>query len=266
MKRTTKRTRGESSVEPPPWNHPLARYFASNEDFVYYEMRLAGRKEIPPRYLDPNLLVTQNFDHLREILEYQGIMNFVQIRDKYYPDLVAIAYSTLMIEVNEENESDFSLVFKLGKDEYKLGCSELAIIWGLPIQGCLFEGGKTPIGDWGYLKENAMGIFNLTQDLIIMWAMVNNININWPYFIMQHMIRLKRKETSGGLGGAIEEGQEDQEAQEAPPQAQEQAGPSMSDLMQVLQRIECKQNRMDRRLHRIEQYMEIEEDEDVDQD
>ncbi|MED6214332.1 hypothetical protein PIB30_102049, partial [Stylosanthes scabra] len=163
MKRTTKRTRGESSVEPPPWNHPLARYFASNEDLVYYEMRLVGRKEIPPRYLDPNLLVTQNFDHLREILEYQGIMNFVQIRDKYYPDLVAVAYSTLMIEVNEENDSDFSLVFKLGKDEYKLGCSELAIIWGLPNQGCLFEGGKTPIGDWGYSKENAMGIFNLTQ-------------------------------------------------------------------------------------------------------
>ncbi|MED6154068.1 hypothetical protein PIB30_108404 [Stylosanthes scabra] len=210
MKKTTKRTRGESSVEPPPWNHPLARYFASNEDLVYYEMRLAGRKEIPPRYLDPNLLVTQNFDHLREILEYQGIMNFVQIRDKYYPDLVAIVYSTLMIEVNEENESDFSLVFKLGKDEYELGCSELAIIWGLPNQGCLFEGGKTPIGDWGYSKENAMGIFNLTQvsghatvcdeDLIIMWAMVNNIKINWSYFIVQHMIRLKKKETSGGLG------------------------------------------------------------------
>ncbi|MED6142251.1 hypothetical protein PIB30_111833, partial [Stylosanthes scabra] len=48
MKKTTKRTREESSVEPPPWNHPLAQYFASNEDLVYYEMRLAGRKEIPP--------------------------------------------------------------------------------------------------------------------------------------------------------------------------------------------------------------------------
>ncbi|MED6202905.1 hypothetical protein PIB30_110282, partial [Stylosanthes scabra] len=167
-------------------------------------------------------------------------------------------------------------------------------------------GGKTPIGDWGYSKENAMGIFNLTQDLIIMWAMVNNIKINWPYFIVQHMIRLKKKETSGGLGylclwtrifnrvgidltnekvkhvpsqscidirllrkmgrGVIEEGQEDQETQEAPPQAQEQVGPSMRDLMQVLQRIERKQDRLDRRLHRIEQYMEIEEDEDEDQD
>ncbi|MED6137846.1 hypothetical protein PIB30_068855, partial [Stylosanthes scabra] len=232
--RTTKRTRGESSVEPPPWNHPLARYFASNEDLVYYEMRLAGRKEIP-------------------------------LRDKYYPDLVAIAYSTLMIEVNEENESDFSLVFKLGKDEYKLGYSELAIIWGLPNQGCLFEGGKTLLMIGAEYRTLLYIISYILQprvsghatvcdeDLIIMWAMVNNIKINWPYFIVQHMIRLKRKETSGGLGylclwtrifnhvgidltnekvkhvpsqgcidirllrkmgrGAIEEGQEDQEAQ-----------------------------------------------------
>ncbi|MED6226905.1 hypothetical protein PIB30_108357, partial [Stylosanthes scabra] len=269
MKRTTKRTRGESSVEPPPWNHPLARYFASNEDLVYYEMRLAGPKEISPRYLVPNLLVTQNFDHLREILEYQGIMNFVQIRDKYYPNLVAIAYSTLMIEVNEENKSNFSLVFKLGKDEYKLGCSELAIIWGLPTQGCLFEGGKTLL------------VIGVTQKKML-WGYLISLKINWPYFIVQYMIRLKKKETSGGLGylclwtrifnrvgidltnekvkhvpsqscidirllrkmgrGAIEEGQEDQETQEAPLQAQEQAGPSMRDLMQVLQRIERKQD------------------------
>ncbi|MED6214406.1 hypothetical protein PIB30_102750 [Stylosanthes scabra] len=282
MKRTTKRTRGESSVEPPPWNHPLARYFASNEDLVYYEMRLAGRKEIPPR-------------------------------DKYYPDLVAIAYSTLMIEVNEENESDFSLVFKLGKDEFKLDCSELAIIWGLPSQGCLFEGGKTPIGDWGYSKENAMGIFNLTQGT---HAKIPCNPMRAEYrtllYIISYILQPRvsghatKKETSGGLGylclwtqifnhvgidltnekvkhvpsqscidirllrkmgrGAIEEGQEDQETQEAPPQAQEQAGLSMRDLMQVLRRIERKQDRLDRRLHRIEQYMEIEEDEDEDQD
>ncbi|MED6129337.1 hypothetical protein PIB30_106956 [Stylosanthes scabra] len=69
----------------------------------------------------------------------------------------------------------------------------------------------------------------------------------------------------------IEEGEEQQEP--PPPQEQapqEQAGPSeqpsMRDIMQFLQRIERKQARMDRRLHRIEQYMEIEEDEDEDQD
>ncbi|MED6225833.1 hypothetical protein PIB30_097513, partial [Stylosanthes scabra] len=71
------------------------------------------------------------------------------------------------------------------------------------------------------------------------------------------------------MGRGIEEGEEQQET--PPPQEQapqEQAGPSeqpsMRDIMQVLRRIERKQARMDRRLHRIEQYMEIEEDEDQD--
>ncbi|QHO37271.1 uncharacterized protein DS421_4g110020 [Arachis hypogaea] len=50
IKRTIKKSKGSSSVVPPPNDHPLARYFASNEDLQFYEARLAGRKEIPPRY------------------------------------------------------------------------------------------------------------------------------------------------------------------------------------------------------------------------
>ncbi|MED6190361.1 hypothetical protein PIB30_105082, partial [Stylosanthes scabra] len=50
MKKTQKRSReGQSSVEPPPSNHPLAKWFHANEDLIFYELRLAGRKEIPPR-------------------------------------------------------------------------------------------------------------------------------------------------------------------------------------------------------------------------
>ncbi|MED6172925.1 hypothetical protein PIB30_054402 [Stylosanthes scabra] len=65
--------------------------------------------------------------------------------------------------------------------------------------------------------------------------------------------------------------------EEAPQVPQDQAGPSqqssMLDLMPVLQRIEQNQERMDcrfqsvdRRLHRIKQHLEIEEDENENQD
>ncbi|MED6227218.1 hypothetical protein PIB30_111331, partial [Stylosanthes scabra] len=91
MKKTQKRSReGESSVESPPSNHPLAKWFHANEDLIFYELRLAGRKEIPP--------------------------------------------------------------------------SRLASIWKLPLDGCLFEGGKVPLEDWGYDKMRAMEMFNLTQN------------------------------------------------------------------------------------------------------
>ncbi|MED6198248.1 hypothetical protein PIB30_064333 [Stylosanthes scabra] len=86
------------------------------------------------------------------------------------------------------------------------------------------------------------------------------------------------------MGRAMEDqGQEEEapQAHQAPqapqashePQASPSQQPSMLDLMHVLQRIEQNQDRMDhqfqsvdRRLHRIEQYLEIEEDEDEDQD
>ncbi|MED6184582.1 hypothetical protein PIB30_048793 [Stylosanthes scabra] len=209
MKKTQKRSReGESSVEPPPPNHPLAKWFHAHENLIFYELRLAGRKEIPPR-------------------------------DKYYPELTCIAYATLGIETSSQYPNDFSLVFMLGKDTYKLHCSRLSRIWNLPLGGCLFEGGKIPMEDWGYNKMRAMELFNLTQnekskipcqpmndeyrtllylityvleprvsghgnvadeDLVSMWAMVNDIKINWPYLILHDMLRLKGKDTSGGIG------------------------------------------------------------------
>ncbi|MED6129129.1 hypothetical protein PIB30_104875 [Stylosanthes scabra] len=161
------------------------------------------------------------------------------------------------------------------------------------------------------LMPRSTGHLHVTiDDLVTMWAMVNDIKIYRPYFIAHNMLRFTKSDHSKGLGYAylwtrifeylgidvsgeserrisqnniidertihhmgrgIEEGEEQQEP--PPPQEQapqEQAGPSeqpsMRDIMHVLQRIERKQAHMDRRLHRIEQYMEIEKDEDEDQD
>ncbi|MED6184317.1 hypothetical protein PIB30_046258 [Stylosanthes scabra] len=149
----------------------------------------------------------------------------------------------------------------------------------------------------------------IDDDIITIWAIVNEIKINWTYFIVQHMLRFTKGTSTTGfdyvclwsrifhhfcidlseklgktmgsssvidirtfhhMGRAMEE-QEQEEQVQPPPQ--DQAGPSMQDMMQVLQRIEQNQARMDqhfqnvdRRLYRIEQYLEIEEDEDEEQD
>ncbi|MED6215137.1 hypothetical protein PIB30_110445 [Stylosanthes scabra] len=122
------------------------------------------------------------------------------------------------------------------------------------------------------------------DDLVTMWAMGLGYAYLWTRIfeylgidfsgesgrrISQNNIIDER--TIHHMGRGIAEGEEQQEP--PPPQEQapqEQVGPSeqpsMRDIMQVLQRIERKQARMDRRLHRIEQYMEIKEDEDEDQD
>ncbi|MED6141987.1 hypothetical protein PIB30_108980, partial [Stylosanthes scabra] len=228
MKKTQKRSReGESSFETPPSNHPSAKWFHANEDLIFYELRLAGRKEIPPRYLNPTLLDSHNFSHLKEMLNMQGLMDFLQIREKYYPELTSIAYATLGIESDSQNPSNFSMVFKLGRNLYRVHCDTLGRIWNLPIEGCLFEGGKIPLDDWG------MQMFNLTQNekskipcqtmndeyrtllYLVTYVLeprvsghgnvadedlVNEIKINWPFLILHHMHRIKGKDTSGGIG------------------------------------------------------------------
>ncbi|MED6200202.1 hypothetical protein PIB30_082818 [Stylosanthes scabra] len=140
------------------------------------------------------------------------------------------------------------------------------------------------------LMPRAHGHGDVTDDdLVIMYAMVNEITISWTYFIVQHMLRFTKSQSSTGFGGVIGirifhhmgramEEEEAPQAHQAPQASHEaQAGPSqqpsMLDLMHVLQRIEQNQDRMDRRfqrvdrrLHWIEQYLEIEEYEDEDQD
>ncbi|MED6119486.1 hypothetical protein PIB30_012393 [Stylosanthes scabra] len=110
MKKTQKRSRDEeTSVEPPPSNHPLAKWFLANEDLIFYELRLAGRKEIPPRTL-----------------------------------LYLVTY---------------------------------------------------------VLEPRVTGHGNVAdEDIVLMWAMVNEVKINWPYLILHHMLRLKEKYTFGGIG------------------------------------------------------------------
>ncbi|MED6202889.1 hypothetical protein PIB30_110118, partial [Stylosanthes scabra] len=104
----------------PPSDHPLFQYFSRLDDLNHYIFNFSERKEISPRYLDINILETQNFNVLHSILSSQGLIDFVQIRESYYPELIAIAYSTLSIEFNEECATEFTLRFRLLKNEYEI--------------------------------------------------------------------------------------------------------------------------------------------------
>ncbi|MED6189330.1 hypothetical protein PIB30_094925 [Stylosanthes scabra] len=195
-KSTAKKAKqGEMKVEPPPQGHPMAKFFTNLADFNNYIMNFAPRKEITPRYLDLDLLHSQNFNELYRILVRQDFLDFVRLRDYYYPDLVAIAYTSLTMEFEE----------------------------GLKGPNCI-----------NYATLRQMG-----RDL------------------------------------AQEQPQQAPQDQAGPSEQEHQAGPSeqpsMRDMMQVLLRIEQHQanmdthlTRVDQRLSRIEQYFEIDEDEDQD--
>ncbi|MED6201911.1 hypothetical protein PIB30_099800 [Stylosanthes scabra] len=98
---------GSSSMEPPPQDHPLTQWFYNKEDFDLYLSDFAPRKVVPP---------------------------------SYYPDLIAIAYTTLDVEFEED---DLVFSFKIGKNTYALESSELSAIWSLNYNGEKVESGHT---------------------------------------------------------------------------------------------------------------------------
>ncbi|MED6207980.1 hypothetical protein PIB30_040661 [Stylosanthes scabra] len=163
VKRPTKKSRGASfSIEPPPQDHPLAQWFYNKEDFDLYLSDFAPRKVVPPRYLEPNFFDQHRYPNLLGILVRQNLVNYMKIKDSYYPDLIAIAYTTLDVEF-EENDLVFS--FKIGKNTYALESSELSAIWRLNYDGEKVES-RNASEDFrrNYSKENACIMFNVPID------------------------------------------------------------------------------------------------------
>ncbi|QHO19586.1 uncharacterized protein DS421_11g330280 [Arachis hypogaea] len=49
-------------------------------------------------------------------------------------------------------------------------------------------------------KHNHGILFN--EDILVLWAMVTGKEINWPYFMVHHMLEMKKGKSSVGLGYA----------------------------------------------------------------
>ncbi|MED6227197.1 hypothetical protein PIB30_111072 [Stylosanthes scabra] len=167
-KQTAKRTRNEDVVHmEPPSDHPLFKYFSRLDDLNNYTLNFSERVVISPRYLDIQLLDSQNFNQLSTILHDQGLIDFVQIKNIWYPELIRICYSTVSINFNEEQPMEFTMKFRLNKVDYELDSHRLASIWNLDRvytnDACLFDGNKTP-ESWGpHVKRQALDLFNIQR-------------------------------------------------------------------------------------------------------
>ncbi|MED6187399.1 hypothetical protein PIB30_076070 [Stylosanthes scabra] len=227
-KNTAKRARqGETSMEQPLQDHPIARFFTNLVEFNNYLIKFAPRKEITPRYLSMSLLDSQNSHNVCRILSRQRLDEFMTLRDRFYPDLIAIAYSTMIIASNEENPSQFTINFSMGNTKYALNVVEFCHLTHLNWEGTLFKSGDNLPSDWHFNRIEARHYFNLDpnsgnkipikpmsdethnhgvvmdDDLVILWAMVHNLEINWSYFIVQHMKKIQEGSTTLGLAYVI---------------------------------------------------------------
>ncbi|MED6224451.1 hypothetical protein PIB30_084169 [Stylosanthes scabra] len=95
----------------------MAKFFTNLADFNNYIMNFAPRKEITPRYLDLDLLHSQNFNELYRLLIRQDLLDFVRLRDYYYPDLdgpttSGLGYVILWTRICKYFNIDFSNILQ----------------------------------------------------------------------------------------------------------------------------------------------------------
>ncbi|MED6107832.1 hypothetical protein PIB30_017914 [Stylosanthes scabra] len=172
----------------------------------------------------------------------QHLLDFVKLKDRFYPDLVAIANTTLSIVNDEEKPSSFTMIFHLGTTKYELSVGDFCTLGQLNFSGTLFKHGDNPPPEWNFVRLKACQFFKLNpncgnkmptkpmsdeyrllhylmvwvillrnnnhgvvmdDDLPILWALVKDLEINWSYFISQHMKRLQEGQISLGLGYVI---------------------------------------------------------------
>ncbi|MED6212551.1 hypothetical protein PIB30_084471 [Stylosanthes scabra] len=148
---------------------------------------------------------------------------------RYYPRFVAAAFTTIFIREDEDEGEEFALGFRLGGREYKFTHAALVTAWGLKDEGDTFKGWNYPLRSWNeFSKATAMRELHLEyaapgkyavsrmsndhrlllyvlsyvllprksnhgtateEDLLILWAIVNEKQIHRPYLMAHRMLR-----------------------------------------------------------------------------
>ncbi|MED6175714.1 hypothetical protein PIB30_080903 [Stylosanthes scabra] len=144
--------------------------------------------------------------------------------------------------LNDDGSGSFVFGFRIGGRNYEFPLTTLANIWGLKNEGVTFKGGNNPHGTWnefnkldairGLWLEHAMqGKYAISrmstdhrlllyvlsyvllprksnhgsaseEDLLILWAMVQEKQIHWPYLMAYRMLRYSQGKPTSFLAHA----------------------------------------------------------------
>ncbi|MED6117112.1 hypothetical protein PIB30_106884, partial [Stylosanthes scabra] len=158
----------------------------------------------------------------------------------YYPRFVAAASTTIFIRENEDEGEEFALGFRLDDRKFKFTLATLAAAWGLTDEGDTFKGVNYPLGTWNeFSKATAVRDLHLEyatpgkyavsrmstdhrlllyvlsyvllsrksnhgtateEDLLILWAIMNEKQIHWPYLMANRLFRYSQGRATSFLG------------------------------------------------------------------
>ncbi|MED6172222.1 hypothetical protein PIB30_048075 [Stylosanthes scabra] len=192
---------------------PLRKWFANKELWEDYQSFYSKMPILPPRFLNEGLLLEDKYPEFWELLDHQGLRPLLFTRERYYPRMMAAVATTFRVHDG----------FK-----YTLDLDQLSSILGLRNSGVLFKGGsEVPKRLTSFDSEIAaqrLRVSRITgkkysvsamktdhrllqymlsyiwlprrgnhrvlteEDLIILWAMVRKVTLNWSYLIARHLV------------------------------------------------------------------------------
>ncbi|MED6187959.1 hypothetical protein PIB30_081414, partial [Stylosanthes scabra] len=203
------------SKDPPQLSQlSLRKWFANKELWEDYQSFYSKMPILSPRFLSEGLLPEDKHPEFWELLGHQGLRPLLFTREQYYPCMMAAVATTLRIHdgiYDSEGDGEFQLRFWLAGFKYTLDLDQLSSILGLRNSGVLFKGGSEvpkrltsfdseiaaqrlrvsritgkKYSTW--LPRRGNHIVLTEEDLIILWAMVWKVTLNWPYLIARHLV------------------------------------------------------------------------------
>ncbi|KAL2341132.1 hypothetical protein Fmac_009072 [Flemingia macrophylla] len=202
------------------------RFFSNREQMVTYGLGFHHRVVLAPKLMDFPYFASSGL-YFHHHLEFQGSKHFVAMSSSYFEDLIKVFYSNLRVseagylysEVNKTKikmkPADWLIVPGLKYEGHKLSFTNmpedieydrdttLASMIRLEMQGRNVRNvGSLNINDrllhYVYVHILAPRSSNFAQllqeDIFMLWAIKNNMLINWPHFIMEHMIKCRDNE------------------------------------------------------------------------
>ena len=194
-------------------------YFQTKRQMVAFEENFHRRPVIPPKVLDFPFFATSDFQ-FQEYLNFQGLQNFLSIRLPYYEDMVRVFYSNLhlttqsylatQIGTHKIRHRDWMNVANLKYDGLLLTPGTILEDIHFDCQQALLTMTREKVHD-----QNIRNVGSLTmndrllhytwvhmlcprgsnfsqlvhEDVFMLWCIKSNVMINWPHYIMQHMIK-----------------------------------------------------------------------------
>lgn len=219
--RTHKGKSPAKDVVVPPPVLDYSRYFSTRRQMVVFEKKFHARPVLPPKVMHTSFFAAPGFE-FQNLLNWQGLQPFLGINLPYYEDLIRVFYTNvkitpvghLVIEICGRmihiKEMDLITIAHLQYDGLKLTPEtipeELNFDRALALSSMIREDVKGEnLKNVGSLKMNNRLLHYtwvhilcprgnnfaqlLNEDIFILWLIKNNVCINWPHYIMQHIIK-----------------------------------------------------------------------------